>query len=118
MKRKEYLFVLVLVALFTTAGTAAAQPIPTPPSATNFVVHLSGDEQVPPVDTMARGQATFQLNRAGTLSHRLIVASIENKRHLDARTYIGLTSPGSIQPCETQQRDSDVPQGGNMNGRI
>ncbi len=78
MKRKEYLFVLVLVALFTTAGTAAAQPIPTPPSATNFVVHLSGDEQVPPVDSMARGQATFQLNRAGTLSHRLIVASIEN----------------------------------------
>ena len=86
MKRKEHLFVLVLVVLFTTAGTAAAQPFPTPPSptppsATNFVVVLSGDEQVSPVDTMARGQDIFQLNMdmADTqLSHRLIVASIEN----------------------------------------
>ena len=79
MKRKEHLFVLVLVVLFTTAGTAAGQPFPTPPPATNFVVVLSGDEQVSPVDTMARGQDIFQLNMdmADTqLSHRLIVASI------------------------------------------
>ena len=46
------MFVLVLVVLFTTAGSAAAQPFPTPPSATNFVVVLSGDEQVSPVDTV------------------------------------------------------------------
>jgi len=57
MKRKEHLFVLVLVVLFTTAGTAVAQPFPTPPSptppsATNFVVVLSGDAQVSPVDTV------------------------------------------------------------------
>jgi len=62
MKSKEHLFVLVLVVLFTTAGSAAAQPIPTPPSATNFGVVLSGDEELPPVDTMARGQDTFRLN--------------------------------------------------------
>ncbi len=52
MKRKEHLFVLVLVVLFTTAGTAAGQPFPTPPPATNFVVVLSGDAQVSPVDTV------------------------------------------------------------------
>ena len=92
MKRKEHLFVLVLVVLFTTAGTAAGQPFPTPPfptppPATNFVVVLSGDEQVSPVDTMARGQDIFQLNMdmADTqLSHRLIVASIENVVSLTA----------------------------------
>ena len=86
MKRKEHLFVLVLVVLFTTAGTAAGPPFPTPsfppaPPATHFVVVPSGDEQVSPVDTMARGQDIFQLNMdmADTqLSHRLIVASIEN----------------------------------------
>lgn len=45
----------------------------------NFRTHLSGDNEVPPVETDAQGQATFQLDRAGTeLRYKLIVANIEN----------------------------------------
>ena len=45
----------------------------------NFRAHLSGDEEVPPADTRAQGQAIFQLSADGTeLSFKLIVANIEN----------------------------------------
>jgi hypothetical protein len=50
-----------------------------PPAAKNFVAHLSGDEEVPPVNTRATGQAIFHLSEDGTaLNYRLIVANIEN----------------------------------------
>ncbi|WP_319481419.1 CHRD domain-containing protein [uncultured Draconibacterium sp.] len=45
----------------------------------NFRTHLSGDNEVIPVETMATGQAIFQLSKDGTeLSYKLIVDSIEN----------------------------------------
>lgn len=45
----------------------------------NFRAHLSGENEVPPVDTEAQGQATFQLNRAGDeLRYKLIVANIDD----------------------------------------
>jgi hypothetical protein len=45
----------------------------------NFVAPLSGDQEVPPADTRARGNAIFQLSKDGTeLSYKLIVANIEN----------------------------------------
>lgn len=45
----------------------------------NFRTHLSGDEQVPPVDTNAQGQAKFQLSKAGDeLRFKLIVANIDD----------------------------------------
>ncbi|MFC7213716.1 CHRD domain-containing protein [Saliphagus sp. GCM10025334] len=45
----------------------------------NFRTHLSGNNEVPPVETDAQGQATFQLNKAGdTLSYKLIVTNIED----------------------------------------
>jgi hypothetical protein len=45
----------------------------------NFRAHLSGDQEVPPADTRATGQAVFQLSKDGTaLSYRLIVANIQN----------------------------------------
>lgn len=48
-------------------------------SAKNFRTHLSGDNEVPPVDTKAQGQAIFQLSDDGTqLKYKLIVANIEN----------------------------------------
>jgi hypothetical protein len=44
-----------------------------------FVTNLSGDEEVPPVDTRARGQAIFKLSKDGSeLSYRLIVANLMN----------------------------------------
>lgn len=45
----------------------------------NFRTHLSGDNEVPAVETNAQGQATFQLNEAGdALQFRLIVANIDD----------------------------------------
>ena len=45
----------------------------------NFGTPLSGDEEVPPNSSRARGNAIFQLNADGTeLSYKLIVANIEN----------------------------------------
>jgi hypothetical protein len=46
---------------------------------TNFRANLSGDQEVPPADTRARGQAIFQLSKDGSeLSYKLILGNIEN----------------------------------------
>jgi hypothetical protein len=69
--RNITLFVLLL--LLALGGTAMAG------SNRNFVAHLSGGEEVPPVETLAQGQAIFQLSKDGTeLHYKLIVANIEN----------------------------------------
>jgi hypothetical protein len=62
-----------LMVAFLLAGTAAqAQPL-------NYRAHLSGAAEVPPADTRAQGQATFQRVSDGTAIHyRLLVANIEN----------------------------------------
>lgn len=66
---------VILLALVVFAWPAPAQP----PTTHNFVAHLSGDEEVPPVDTLAQGQALFQLNaEEETLDFRLLVANIED----------------------------------------
>lgn len=45
----------------------------------NFTAHLSGDQEVPPRETLATGQAIFKLSKDGTeLSYKLIVANLEN----------------------------------------
>jgi hypothetical protein len=63
----------LLIALLATVGTAAAH------NNRNFVAHLSGDEEVPPVATLAQGQAIFHLSKDGSqLEFKLIVANIEN----------------------------------------
>jgi hypothetical protein len=66
---------LILLGLYIGAlGTAAAQGTPR-----TFIAHLSGIEEVPPVDTAAVGQAIFQLSADGTeLRYRLIASNIEN----------------------------------------
>ena len=47
----------------------------------NFRAHLSGDQEVPANESIAQGQAIFQLSKDGTeLSYKLIVANIENVR--------------------------------------
>lgn len=44
-----------------------------------FIAHLSGSEEVPPVQTTGTGQAFFKLSMDGTsLDYKLIVANIEN----------------------------------------
>ena len=64
---------LVGLSLFGT-GVASAKGLDH-----NFRAPLSGDEEVPPVETDARGLATFQLNNDNTqLRYRLIAANIED----------------------------------------
>lgn len=61
------------------AGTGVAAGRPGSGGIRNFRTHLSGDEEVPPVETNAQGQATFQSNEAGdALEYRLIVANIDD----------------------------------------
>lgn len=49
------------------------------PVVLNLRAHLSGDQEVPPRETLATGQAVFQLSKDATeLSYKLIVANIEN----------------------------------------
>jgi glucose/arabinose dehydrogenase len=49
------------------------------PPTTNFRAHLSGDEEVPPVETKAQGQATFEFDADLTeLEFKLTVANIED----------------------------------------
>lgn len=71
MRKIQLTFVLVIVALLVTVGAAAARP-------KNFRTHLSGRNEVPPVNTRAQGQAIFQLDRDGqSLDYKLIVANID-----------------------------------------
>jgi hypothetical protein len=68
--RKLILFGLS-IAMLMLAGTALAKEFKTG--------GLNGGEEVPPVDTNARGNAVFELSNDGlTLSYKLIVANIEN----------------------------------------
>lgn len=62
----------MLFALLLVPALAGAAP-----AGQTFTAHLSGDEEVPPVDTDATGQAIFHLSRDGTeLEYKLIVANI------------------------------------------
>ena len=71
---------MLFPALAILVVCAVAWPVIAQPAvARNFIAHLSGDEEVPPVETLAQGQAIFHLNEDdAALSYRLIVANIEN----------------------------------------
>jgi hypothetical protein len=72
MRKFTLLTVLLLVALMAVVGSAMAD------SNRNFRSHLSGDQEVPAVDTKAQGQAIYKLNKAGdAIDYKLIVANIE-----------------------------------------
>ena len=63
---------LALLAWMPSATALAAEQ-------RQFVAHLVGDEETPPVVTDATGQATFKLSKDGqSITYRLIVANIEN----------------------------------------
>ena len=69
---------LILVAVSATAATTTissyAQTIPS-----IFHATLEGEEEVPPVDSDAKGAAIFRTSNDGTeLNYRLIVANIED----------------------------------------
>jgi hypothetical protein len=73
----EVLLILVAVsatAAMTTISSSYAQTIPS-----TFHAILEGDEEVPPVDSDAKGAAIFRTSNDGTeLNYTLIVANIED----------------------------------------
>jgi hypothetical protein len=71
--RSRILIVLLSVFALTLVSVAMTQAL----KPENFRTHLSGEEEVPAVDTRATGQAIFQLRSDG-LHYKLIVANIEN----------------------------------------
>jgi hypothetical protein len=72
MRRITILFLLATVLLVSSAVGAVSRP-------TTYVAPLSGAEEVPPNDSLARGQAVFRLSADGTsIDYRLIVANLQN----------------------------------------
>jgi hypothetical protein len=81
MKKVTLLALFFVMLLFT--GTAAAST-----GAVDFKAHLSGENEVPAVDTVAQGQAIFKLSDDGTqLHYKLIVANLENT--LQSHIHVG-----------------------------
>lgn len=70
---KKVALVLILIVMAGIVGTVMAGP-------TNFVAHLTGDQEVanPPVVTRAQGQAVFNLRGENDLHFRLMIANIQN----------------------------------------
>jgi len=74
--KKAYVFLTVvfsMVIALPAVGSADSQ------AGQNFIVHLSGAQAAPPVDTRAQGQASFQLSNDGDeLRYKLMVSNITN----------------------------------------
>ncbi len=80
---------VTVLAVATAVAAAPAQP-------RNFVAPLSGGNEVPPVDTQARGVAIFHLSDDGTaLEYKLNVSNINDvlQAHIHARAAAGVNAP-------------------------
>lgn len=85
--KSKFIMIFFFIQFFTVVS-AFSQPL-------NFRAHLSGDKQAIPVETMAKGQAIFQLSADGTeLYFKVIVAKIENV----VGAHIHLAPPGENGP--------------------
>jgi len=81
----------------------------------NFVVQLSGGEEVPPNSSLGRGVAIFHVINDGTgLAYKLIVANIENV--VAAHIHIG--PKGVNGPVTAFLFGPALPGGGRVNGPI
>lgn len=86
MKKSILLFVSAFFLVFTACEDQQPEPqlMQAPDEkggqqVLNFRAHLSGDQEVPSVETNATGQAIFKLSKDGTeLYYKVIVANIEN----------------------------------------
>ena len=71
MRRLFTVTILAAAVLATPANVVAS-----PPQASTFIAHLTGDQETPPNASAAQGQVIFHLNPDDTLSYKLIVANI------------------------------------------
>ena len=86
MKNLVFYTMLAFVMIFSSCDTANTDDVlqeetalKSAKQAKNFRAHLSGDQEVPANESIAQGQATFQLSKDGTeLSYKLIVANLED----------------------------------------
>jgi hypothetical protein len=84
-----------------------------PQNALNFVAHTVGDQEVPPRDTPAQGQAVFSLSADGTTMHyRVLVANISNV----VASHIHLAAPGVNGGIVVFLFGNAPPGGGPVNG--
>lgn len=83
------------------------------PISKSFVTHLSGDEEVPPRDTRAPGQAIFHLE-GDELSYKLIVANIRNV----VAAHIHLAPAGTNGPIVAFLYGNEPAGGGRIQGVI
>ena len=89
MKKIYYIMAAVLVVLSLTSLAA------TPASDNrNFGAHLTGDEEVPARETLAQGQATFQLDKTSYEPGETIVASWTGST--SATDWIGIYPRGVV----------------------
>jgi hypothetical protein len=65
------LFIILTIILFVSLGAAA--------TGRSFEAELSGSNVIPPVKTMAKGEATFMLSKDGkSIAYKLTVKDMEN----------------------------------------
>lgn len=103
--RSALLTLLVLAVLVPAMGAGAAEGF-------NFQAHLTADEEVPPNDSNATGQAVIRLSDdESTVSWRLIAANIENV----FAAHIHCGAPGVNGPVRITLF-SGAPAGGRFDG--
>lgn len=106
MKRAIILAMVTALAFGAVAPAASAQP-------TSFRAVLSGADEVPPRDTLARGVATFRFAPDGTeLGFRLVVANIQNV----VAAHIHCGAPGVNGPVGVTLFSGAAPGGGRTDG--
>jgi hypothetical protein len=102
---------IVLVGMLALGLLAQA---PAAVAGDNFVATLSGDQEVPPRDTQARGVATFKLREDGTaLAFKVNVANLDNAfaAHIHCGA-IGVNGPVGVTLF------MGAPAGGAVNGTL
>ena len=68
-------FIFAAIILFASSGAAADKSV----GGRSFKADLSGSEEVPPIETEAKGEATFQLRQEGDrLTYMLSISQIKN----------------------------------------
>ena len=104
---------LLVVLAATTAALTIAIASVTAASPRNFVTPLSGAEEVPARDTLARGAAVFQLSADGSsMSWRLIASNIENV----VASHIHIGPAGTNGPVAVFLFGPQPPAGGRHDG--
>ena len=106
MRKTIMLVVMLALGLLALAPSAMAGD--------NFVATLSGDQEVPPRDTQARGVATFKLREDGTaLAFKVNVANIDNvfAAHIHCGA-VGVNGPVGVTLF------MGTPAGGAVNGTL